>query len=326
MKNLHAFRQTGGTRRPTVLVADDTPRILETASSLLSEDFDVIAAVPDGRRALDAARRLDPDVAVLDISMPELDGLQTARELKRSGSRAKIVMLTQQELDEYVAVAVESGAHGYVLKARMVSDLARSIEHAMSGRLFVPSLTSLLAIVQGGVGGHAVHFRFNDHDAVDGLSQLLSAAIEQGDAAAVIMTGGIRAAITRRLIASGCDLARAASRGTYFSLDAEAALTQVMAGGQFDASRVAAFVDDLERLRLGGSAPRITIVGEMSPLLCRNANPKAAIQLEHAWDTLTRRLPFLTVCSYPMELFSERGEPALFSPLCAPHWAVSHSH
>ena len=86
-------------------------------------------------------------------------------------------MLTQQELDEYVAVAVESGAHGYVLKARMVSDLARSIEHAMSGRLFVPSLTSLLAIVQGGVGGHAVHFRFNDHDAVDGLSQLLSAAI-----------------------------------------------------------------------------------------------------------------------------------------------------
>jgi hypothetical protein len=74
------------------------------------------------------------------------------------------------------------------------------------------------------------------------------------------------------------------------------------------------------------SAPRVTIVGEMAGLLCRDGNPTAAIQLERTWDDLTRGRPFLTVCSYPMELFSERGDPELFAPLCAAHWAVSHAH
>src|ERR1700733_4960368 len=88
--------------KPTVLLADDHALVLRSAVALLADEFDVVAAVANGRLALEASLRLDPDVVVLDVTMPDLDGLQTARELKRAGSRAKVVFLTMHRADEYV--------------------------------------------------------------------------------------------------------------------------------------------------------------------------------------------------------------------------------
>ena len=97
-------------------------------------------------------------------------------------------------------------------------------------------------------------------------------------------------------------------------------------GGRIDAGRIAAIVDDLERSRLAASASHLTIVGEMAALLCRDGNPEAALQLERVWDELTRRRPFLTVCFYSTECFSERGDSEFFSGICAPHSAVCHAY
>ena len=134
MNGQPACGRNDGERRLRVLVADDNASILAKASTRLARDFEVVAAVSDGRQAVYAARRLDPDVAVLDVTMPELDGFQTARVLKQSGSRAKIVMMTMHDSDEFVAAAIESGAHGYVLKTRMQSDLkAPSITRSPDG-------------------------------------------------------------------------------------------------------------------------------------------------------------------------------------------------
>jgi len=83
-----------GSSRPRVLVADDHLQVLESVSSFLSTDFDVVATASDGREAVDLALRLQPDIAVLDMAMPGLDGFQTVEELKRHGSPAKPVFLT----------------------------------------------------------------------------------------------------------------------------------------------------------------------------------------------------------------------------------------
>ena len=209
-----APRRNDGERKLTVLIADDNAAILETASTILAIDFDVVAAVTDGRQALHAALRLDPDVVVLDVSMPGLDGFQTCRELKRAGSRAKIVMLTMHDSDEYVAAAIESGALGYVLKTRMESDLAGAIDHVIAGRVFVPSLTSLLAVAPAGSArGHAVQFRTNDRALLDESSRLLSAALQRGDVAAIVGTDATRAGIAQRLIARGHDIGRSREPG-----------------------------------------------------------------------------------------------------------------
>ena len=222
MNGPRAYRRNDGKHRLRVLVADDNASILAEASTLLARNFEVVAAVRDGRQALDAARRLDPDVAVLDVTMPELNGFQTARALKQSGSHAKIVMLTMHRSDEFVAAAIESGAQGYVLKTRMQSDLASAIDHAVAGRLFVPSLTSLLAVTPPtGTGRHAVQFGINDCR-LNELSGLLIAALRRGDVTALVATDATRAGIAQRLIASGCDIAEAAARGQYISLDARA--------------------------------------------------------------------------------------------------------
>ncbi len=219
-----------GERRLRVLAADDHALTLANVSTLLAESFDLVAAVTDGLQAVDAASRLDPDVVVLDVTMPNLNGFQTARELTRTGSRAKIVMLTMHQSDDFVAAAVTSGAGAYVLKSRMASDLEAAIDHVIAGRLFVPSLTSLLAIAPApGAGGQAAQLGVTDRTGLTELSAVLTAALRRGDVAGIVASEATRTGIAERLVANGCDLDEAADRGKYISLDAGDALSAVYA-------------------------------------------------------------------------------------------------
>jgi len=119
--------------RPRILLADDHPGVLERVSAILSVDFAVVGAVGDGRAAVDEALRLEPDLVVMDIMMPELDGLHAARELRQQGSQAKVIFLTVQTDEESLSAAQESGAVAYVQKSRMNSDLVPAIEQALMG-------------------------------------------------------------------------------------------------------------------------------------------------------------------------------------------------
>jgi DNA-binding NarL/FixJ family response regulator len=123
--------------RPTVLLADDSQRILETVSKLLNSKFKIVAAVNDGERAVEAASRLRPDLAILDITMPGLDGFQAARNIKRVSCKTKILFLTGHESDEYVSAAAESDTQGCVFKSRMYSDLIVAVGQALAGQIFI---------------------------------------------------------------------------------------------------------------------------------------------------------------------------------------------
>jgi len=123
--------------RPRILLADDHPGVLERASRILASDYEVVGTVADGRSAVDAAFQLQPDLVVLDIMMPEIDGFHAARELRRRGSTAKVVFLTIQQDEEYVTAAMDSGGVAYVLKSKMHSDLIHAIRQALAGSVFV---------------------------------------------------------------------------------------------------------------------------------------------------------------------------------------------
>src|SRR5262249_2795115 len=106
--------------RKTVVIADDHPGALHAVQSLLDvKDFRVVAAVPDGDLALDAVQEFNPDLVILDICMPRLDGLRTAQELRIKGFEGSIIFLTIQEDDDYVLAAFATGARAYVLKSQM---------------------------------------------------------------------------------------------------------------------------------------------------------------------------------------------------------------
>ena len=117
-----------------VLLADDNEAMLSRVTCLLATECNVVGAVIDGQQALDAAMELEPDVLVLDISMPVMNGIETARRLKEAGSETRIVFLTVHDDPDFAREALEVGALGYVIKQRIASDLVAAIKKAHAGR------------------------------------------------------------------------------------------------------------------------------------------------------------------------------------------------
>ena len=128
---------------PRILLADDHPDMLKKVAQLLKGDFEVVAAVENGERLIEAAINLDPDLIVLDISMPVLNGIEAARCLKESGSQAKVIFLTMHEDPGFVTAAFSAGALGYVVKTRLVTDLIPAIREVLQGHVFASPLASI---------------------------------------------------------------------------------------------------------------------------------------------------------------------------------------
>ncbi len=123
--------------RARILLADDHDDMRERVRHHLEHEFEVLGSVQNGQALLEAAAELHPDVCLLDISMPIIDGIETATRLRESGCAAQIVFLTIHEDPDFVQAALKTGALGYVLKRRMVSDLRVAIEEALAGRKFI---------------------------------------------------------------------------------------------------------------------------------------------------------------------------------------------
>jgi DNA-binding NarL/FixJ family response regulator len=123
--------------KSTVLLADDHSRLLDRVSQLLFQDFEVVGIVRDGAAAVAAVARLNPDLVVMDISMPVMDGFQAMREIRKLGIDSKIVVLSALDDPEYVAYAFESGSSGFVSKSRMNSDLVFALQEVLAGRTFM---------------------------------------------------------------------------------------------------------------------------------------------------------------------------------------------
>lgn len=120
-----------------VLLADDHETILARVRVVLGGgDFDIVGAVNNGRDAVTEVKRLEPDVLVIDISMPILDGLQAVSQLRDASCRTKVVFLTVHEDQDFVAAAFSAGASGYVTKSRVTTDLVPAIRKVLQGQTY----------------------------------------------------------------------------------------------------------------------------------------------------------------------------------------------
>jgi len=125
-----------------VVLADDLSPVLSTVAKLLEGSFEIVGKACDGPSALETILTLDPDVAVLDISMPGMSGIEVARELRSLGTRAKIVFLTVHEDADILATCIAAGGLGYVVKVLMETDLIPAMNEALAGREFVSRFPS----------------------------------------------------------------------------------------------------------------------------------------------------------------------------------------
>jgi DNA-binding NarL/FixJ family response regulator len=124
-------------KRIRVLLADDHKIVLDGLRSLLEPEFELAGTVEDGRALVSAAEKLRPDVIVVDISMPLLNGIEAVRQIKKLDKQVKIIFLTMHPDVTYAIRAFEAGASGYVLKHSASSELITAIHEAIKGRTYV---------------------------------------------------------------------------------------------------------------------------------------------------------------------------------------------
>lgn len=126
--------------KPKILLADDHTMFVEALQKVLEAEFDLVGSVEDGRALLDAAARLAPDVILLDLSMPLLNGIDAAQLLRRLVPDTKVVFLSMHGDPTYVTEAFRAGASGYVLKRASAAELIQAIRAALRGQLYVSPL------------------------------------------------------------------------------------------------------------------------------------------------------------------------------------------
>jgi two-component system response regulator NreC len=127
-----------------IVLADDHILVRQGLKSLLErEGFQVVAEASDGQEALRHVKSLQPDIAVMDISMPTLNGLNAAREVRHASPKTKTILLTQHDESQYIRDALEAGVKGYVLKSQVASDLVLAIRQVSLGQVYLsPGVSS----------------------------------------------------------------------------------------------------------------------------------------------------------------------------------------
>jgi DNA-binding NarL/FixJ family response regulator len=135
--------------KPRLLIADDHELLLDGLRRLLEADFDLIGAVGDGREAVAAYEQLRPDVMLLDIGMPGLNGIEAARQVKRTFPDARVIFVTMQTDRVYVEEAFRAGASGYVVKQAAAGELIEAIRTVLLGRRYIsPRIAATLGTVE----------------------------------------------------------------------------------------------------------------------------------------------------------------------------------
>ena len=127
-------------RKPRILLADDHTLVLEGFRRILEGHYELVGTVGDGYALLEAAKTMQPDIVILDISMPLLNGIDAAAQLKKICPKAKIIIVTMHANTDYVRSAFEAGASAYVLKRSAVDELEQAIRAVLEGHSYITPL------------------------------------------------------------------------------------------------------------------------------------------------------------------------------------------
>jgi DNA-binding NarL/FixJ family response regulator len=125
------------TPRPRILLADDHSFILAGIRSLLENHYDLVEQVSDGRSLVEAALRLRPDLTIVDVTMPLLNGIDAARQIRKEWPRARFLFLTMHSSSVYLRGAIEAGGLGFVLKSSATEELRTAVQKVLRGQIYL---------------------------------------------------------------------------------------------------------------------------------------------------------------------------------------------
>jgi DNA-binding NarL/FixJ family response regulator len=290
--------------------------------------WQIIAEVSDGSEAVQKVADLKPDLIVLDISLPKLNGIEAARRIRQLSPSSKIIFLSQNNDRDIVQAALSTGALGYVHKRDVRSDLLPAIEAVLQGKQFVSSSIKGYKpahVLATKAHRHEVLFYFDDTVLLDKVTRFIAAALRAGNAAIVLATKSHRDSLLQRLKAAGVDTDGALQQGTYISLDATDTLSTIMVNGLPDPVRffgsIGGFIEAAAKATKS-EQPQVAVFGEAVALLQAEGKADAAIRFEQLGNDLAKTHEVDLLCAYPLSNFHGEEHEHIFQSICAEHSAV----
>ena len=331
-------------------MVEDYEPVRRFICSMLRErpGFQVVEEVTDGLEAVQKAGELQPDLIMLDIGLPSLNGIEAARRIRKLFPKIKILFVSQESSAVVVQEALALGALGYVVKVHAGSELLAAVEAVLQGRQFISSGLSghysalasssensrpphatlpneplpPLALERMEItGSHEVEFYSDDAAFLLGATCFIEAALKAGRPVIVVATESHRTSLLETLLARGVDGAAAIEQGLYLPLDVDEALSKFMVNNLADSVRYPKFLGDLvsSSVRAANAKhARVAVFGEIAPALWVRGNADAAIQVEQATEALAKTRNVDILCGYVLNSF-QREQYHIYKRIYAAH-------
>jgi DNA-binding NarL/FixJ family response regulator len=333
-----------------ILIVEDFERFRRSVSLHLrrSAKFQAIHEASDGLEAVQRAEELQPDLILLDIGLPSLNGIEAARRIRRASPNSKILFVSQESSAEVVQEALHLGAHGYLLKVDAAGELLPAVDAVLEGRQYLsrrlrptvipetheegsrdplgslepPSLLAQKA--KSGRTHEVVYFR-DDASLVAHFSRFAESALKLGNPIIVVATASHRSRIQDRLEELGWKISTAIKEGSYIPLDNRDALSQFMVDEWPDTARflnvTTALITEAAKAAKGKHA-RVAACGECAPVLIAQGQVEAAIQLERLWDQIARKYDIDVLCGYLLSEFPHQESGHILERVLREHSAA----
>lgn len=336
-----------------ILVVDDYEPWHRFVTSILQKDpeLQIIREARDGLEAVRAAQELQPDLILLDIGLPILNGIEAARRIREVSPKSRILFVSDNRHRDIAEEALRTGASGYVVKTAAFSELLPAVQAVLQNKRFVSaSLTGPGLVVSGNeptgrdrvgeegvahspspnmesTGSHEVAFYSDDQSLQEKVTQFIGASLQAGNAAIVVASESHRNGLLSRLQALGLDIDAAVEQKRYVAWDATEAVSTFMVKGMPDPVRFMETFGSLIRTATTaaqGEHPRVAVFGEGVQILWSQGNADAAIQVEKLSTQLVKTYDVDILCGYSLDTFQSSSCSYPFEQICSEHSAVHY--
>lgn len=335
-------------QRARVLIVDDFDAWRRVVSTILRQhpQLSIAAEAADGLEAIQKIQDLLPDLIVLDISLPELNGLEVVSRVGKLSPNSKVLIVSETRFAEVAEEALRRGALGYVVKSDAAMELLPAVDAVLQGRRFISAHLNGRVFADRGKhdaspdargedatvpvparnaekrSRHEVAFYPDDAGYVAGLTHCVETVLGRGDSIIVIGTAPHRASLLQGLKFDGVDIDGEIDRGRAIFLDALETVSAITVDNKPDAALCKEALSALITKVAGKSAEgpaRVSFCGQCAPVLLRHGNIEGAIQLEHMWGEITLACGADTLCGYISSELPSENRPEIVARICAEH-------
>jgi DNA-binding NarL/FixJ family response regulator len=332
-----------------VLVVDDFVPWHRLVRGMLraKKDLEIVAVAVDGLEAVQKAEQLQPDLILLDISLPTLNGIEAARRIRQLSPNSKILFVTQEFSVEVLEEAFSLGASGYLLKFDAVRELLLAVDAVLRDERYIGSDLRTYVIAAGEEYStglfpsrdasasqvqetaitrvHEVAAYHDDSSFVDGFTRFIETALNNGNPAIAILTQAHQISIRQQL--ERRNEAALTQERLYIPVNVNNALSIFMVNDWPDATRLIEWAGNAIKRAARtatGQSSRVAICGECAPILWAQGNSGAAIQLERIWDTIAASHDVDILCGYSFATLRRSENSPIFERIRVVH-SAAHS-